>query len=787
MERLWDIRRLLILLTRSWWWPLGTLFLSFWIAWAYLRYTTSIYKSDASIQIDLSQSNLVKAKGGNEAFLPLENLADMYAELFTTYNLIERAVEDLRLEWEIYSIGRFGRSLLFPHPFTVETDLQEERVLSQLFPLTIEVGESQDLLVRKGDRLLKEGRIGAWLPLGKGQIRIVPADPRRGIPSGTYFVAKTSVSAAAYGWQSRISAFPKRGFTVWVVSVTDISPTRAQRFLAKLLEHAREYERSIRQTHYQKALEYVDTLLVAVRGGIDKAQDSLLSRERRIDLPFISVRREKALALFTDLERGQDAWEEEQAFSLLEKQVQGLLDTLEKAPQAHLPPIASFTKVDETLAKVVEELNQVIAQRERLLQLYAPSSMPILAENQRLHRLLSQLWHALLQLRAQKVQTRLRLLREWGQRRDQFYKDLVLEREFSLLQEDLSLRREIYKSLLEKRIQLSIDKEAVVSSFRVSQPPTLSSIPVYPSRIQVYVIALLLGLFIGIGGVILWHLLNQRVSYRIDIEGLSPVPVIGELPYEREQKGLLPFSGLQLEILRSLRNALGFLWDPASPKVVVLTSTVSGEGKTYLARGIAYTYALAGYRVLLVDADLRRGSISQAVGFQEKGLSLLLSASQISEEMVREAIIPLGKEGLYLLPSGPLPPNPAELLESPRLVHLIQILASEYDVFVLDTAPVGLVSDTLGILRGFPSAVTLFVFRADYSRIPFLRHLEEVIKTHHLNKVYLVFNGTKLSKPRYGYGYGYGYYGDGYIRRYYYVGERQRTRMIQRLRELLPI
>ncbi|MEN3041383.1 MAG: polysaccharide biosynthesis tyrosine autokinase [Bacteroidia bacterium] len=785
----WDIRRFLILLTRNWWWPVGVLATTIIAAKLYLRYTTSIYKSDATIQIELDRASLIKpdrGDGGN--LIPIENMADSYVELFTAYDLIQQAVRELKLDWEIYSVGKLGRSLVFPAPFQIEmrdTFQAEAHTVRGSFPLEVEInGEASRFTLRKNDSILCQGWVNKWTPCRDVQLRIVSARGDSSYPSGRFLVQRLPERVVVQDWQRKVSVMPKRGLTAWVITVNDISALRAQSFLQKLLEHAREYERGLRQVHYQKAIQYIDTLLQVVKYDLDRSQDSLFRKEQMADMPFLEPRRKRTTELFLHLEDYRLRRPEDEALKALRTDIQRLLDSLRRSPTVSLRPIFIAPSVPSALHTEIEAVNQLIGHREVLMQRYTPAAPPLFTLNQTLLQKLEYLEYRIAELLRLRIEQLKNEQREWEISRRRIYEDIFSERQFSLQEEDVALRRSIYKSLLEKKIEYSIQKEAISSAIRITQPPTLASIPISPNPIQVYVVALVLGIIIGVGSVILWHLLTQKVSYRTDLEGLSSVPIIGELPYARGQKGLFPFSTLQLEIFRSFRSALGFLWEENAPKVLVVTSTVSGEGKSFIARGIAYVYALSGHRVLLIDADLRRAAISHEVRGLDKGLSLLLSSPQ--HVTIEECILPLGREGLYLMPSGPLPPNPTELLDTSALLQLIQRLADKFDYFILDTAPIGLVPDTLSILRNIPSAVTLYVFRADYSRIPFLKHLEEMIKIHHLQKVYLLFNGTRLSKPRYGYGYGYGYYGNGYSRKYYSASE-PTTSVWKRMREILPI
>ncbi|MCX8112043.1 MAG: polysaccharide biosynthesis tyrosine autokinase [Bacteroidia bacterium] len=790
MSQEWDFRRVLIVLTRSWWKIASAVALSIVLAWLYLRYTTSTYISQATIQIDFSQSSFLKREEPANMFIPYENIADSYIELFTTHDLVEAVVRELSLNWEVYSLGKVGKSLTFPTPFWIEVDTSSARALLSRalpFPLYVELKSNENTFsLRQKDSLLCQGTLGEWTDCKGFRLRLASTRDDGSFPSGDFLIRRVEEAEAIRSWQRRINILSKRGLTAWVISVTDISPVRAQMFLQKLLKHARAYEQVLRQEQYTRAIEYVDTLLLSIRRDLNKVQDSLFVKERLTDMPLAQVRKERTLTLFSELEQRRLTPPEEHSLLTLEAHVRALLDTLASSPSVSLSLIPVPVNINKELASLLKEINQLIDQRERLMRIYVPEALPVVSLTQALIKGLRQAQHAASELLSLQNELRQRHLQEWRRYREGLYKDILSERQSSLLQDDISLRREIYKLLLEKRIQLSIDKEAVVSAIRISQPPSLPDKPLSPNPIQVYIVSLLLGLLLSVGGVLLWHLIYQQVSYKVDLEGIAPVPIIGELPYHEKVNKTFSHSGLQLEILRSLRSALGFLWERDKPKVLVVTSTVSGEGKSYVASGLAYAYTLSGCKVLIIDADLRRASLTHEAGLRDQGLSMLLSHPQRFREMVPDYISPLGQPGLYLLPAGPLPPNPTELLESSVLRELVEYLSAEFEIIVIDTAPLGLVPDTLGILRELSYAITLYVFRADYSKLSFLSHLKEVMSVQHLRKVYLLFNGTRLTKPRYGYGYGYGYYAKSYTRQYYETLT-QNGSIWRRVRDLLPI
>ncbi|GIV25905.1 MAG: tyrosine protein kinase [Bacteroidia bacterium] len=784
VQQEWDFRRILIVLSRQWWWPALSLVFAAFTAWAYLRYTEATYQTTAVVQVNLTQMvGGFQAQNAGQGFFPMEMLTDAYLELWSRYDLIAQVVEQLKLNYEVYSVGKVGRSLVFPHPFEMTfSSPRAETLFWQAGKVRVIFQAENKVEVWRGEDKVASGKVGQWMTLPGALSAHVKIDCEPTCPSeGVYEVALFSPQAAAFAWQRRVSVIPKRGLTILQVGVTDISPVRAARFLTTLIERAREHERNIRQVQYTKALSYIDTLISFFQNQLLIAQDTLYKVEIKGDVLFMEARKGRALSLYQDVEK-IDKNLLLKNLNVISERLQSVVDTLRKDPGAEVGPLPGGTLPE--LQGPLADLNQLLEQRLRLLKIYQPRSPILLTHNQ---LVLSRLM-ALLQLveqRKQELLYELSALRQnFLQGRAQLYRDVLSERQIALLQEDIELRREVYKSLLEKKMQIAIEREAVLSAIQVTQPPLVPSTPLYPNPLQVYVLFLVGGGIIGVGGVLVRHLVEQKVSYRVDLEQIAPVPILGELPYQRpKSQAGFSLAPLQLEVLRALRGALGFVWESEKPRLLLVTSTVSGEGKTFVARSLAYVHALAGYRVLLIDADLRRASLSQGVGVRERGLSLIL-ARLVDIERYEELLVPLEQSGLFLLPAGPSAPNPPELLETPAFSHLIAEASRTFDYIVIDTAPVGIVPDTLAILHHLENAVTLYVFRADYSRIPFLSHLADIVEKHHLKKVYLLFNGTRLSRPRYGYGYGYGYYGESYARKYYRSGS---TSFWERVREWIPV
>ncbi|MCS7162920.1 MAG: AAA family ATPase [Bacteroidia bacterium] len=782
----WDWRRFLILLTRYWWWPVLTCVGALTAAWIYLRYTLALYKTETVIQIDLSSGSDLSGRSEHSLYaFPVEGLAESYMELFSTHDVILSVVQALELDQVVYSIGKFGKHLLFPSPFRLEISPDQDRFLTtygRLWKVVLRPDSSYTLYTGESAQL--SGKLGKWKDKDTFLVRLVPKI--EAISPGTYLLQCIPLEEVVGYWQGRITVAPKRGLTVLSITVIDYSPSRLYQFSRALLDRARSYEQNIRKRHYDRALRYVDTLLNRTVDEIKRLNDTLLRFEMNSDMAIIPTRRQKALALFSELEPLSYKLQL-QGIQLLLQQVQAKRDSLLQHPDSGITPLALSTLPSESMpGELVAEVNRLIAQRMDLLEIYQPNAPIIKSLSQKILATLNTILKELKEYQRTLLHSEELKHQEWLSQRQVAYRDIQYERQLALMQENIALRRELYRSLLDRRIQLGIWKEATASLIRVNQPPS-PAILVFPSKLHIYLLALAVGIISGIGGIFLKYVFDQKVSYRVDLEGSTPIPIIAEIPYsQKSHKGFI-LSNLQLEVLRSLRNALSFLWEPDQPRLVTITSTVSGEGKTFAAYALAYAYAITGSRVLLIDADLRRSSLSHWAGYYQEGLSLLLNyAGELSYTTISKFIHPLVTEGLFLLPAGPNAPNPAELIGSANLPKIIQALAPHFDYIIIDTAPLGLVSDALPIIQHHPFTIILYVFRSDYSRLPFLRHLSQLIQQYHLKKIYLLFNGTKLSRPRYGYGYGYGYYSSEYGNGYYRSSV-QKTSFWQRLREQLPL
>jgi tyrosine-protein kinase Etk/Wzc len=339
-----------------------------------------------------------------------------------------------------------------------------------------------------------------------------------------------------------------------------------------------------------------------------------------------------------------------------------------------------------------------------------------------------------------------------------------VEAEYLQLSRIKNLMETYFMNFLEKRLENEIKKASIVENYQVLEnavPGTLIS----PKRQMLQIGGLAVGLVLGLVLVVLRYVLISKVQTLQEIEDNSDVPILGTIPNFRTSKDKFDLivydnpKSLVTEAFRSLRSNLEFIHSEPGPKTMAVTSTVSGEGKTYIVLNLAGILHMAGKKVILLDLDLRKPKIHKIFKVDNmEGMSTILIGKHHISECTHQA----GREGYDFVTSGPLPPNPAELILSKNLKKLITELNESYDYILIDTPPVGLVADAIELIKTvhFP----LYVIRHDFSRREFINYPNKLYHDSGVKNLSIILNDVPLKRAGYGrYNYNYGYgYGEGY-------------------------
>lgn len=335
------------------------------------------------------------------------------------------------------------------------------------------------------------------------------------------------------------------------------------------------------------------------------------------------------------------------------------------------------------------------------------------------------------------------------------------ERELLDIEREQAIQSEIYTFLLKKQEETALSFASTASNNRIVDRAQSSAYPVSPNKKLIYLGAAIASLLLGIGLVTLLLLLKSKVMFRQEIEDRTTHPIIGEIVYEKSTDPIVTGDGkrtLIAEQFRKLRIALSYTGINSKNKKILVTSTIGGEGKSFVATNLAVSLAMTGKKVVLLELDLNHPTISDKLQVKvDSGITDYLLGKREVDQIIKRTKI---HDNLFIVPSGPLPENPSELLMNGRIQTLLTALHSLFDYIVVDAAPVNPVTDAY-ILSPFCD-VTLYIVRHRYTPIAAIEKIDENNKVNQLHNVAIVFNGVhsySLFKKNNYYGYGYGYTG----------------------------
>ncbi len=333
------------------------------------------------------------------------------------------------------------------------------------------------------------------------------------------------------------------------------------------------------------------------------------------------------------------------------------------------------------------------------------------------------------------------------------------ERQLLDISREQNIKSNIYSFLLQKKEESALAYASAVSNSRVVDEAQAGSSPVAPNKKLFYMIALVAAVGCWIAAITLKESFTGKVLYRKEIEGFTTIPIIGEVAFDKSKKAIVVESGKRsfiAEEFRKLRTSLSFLGIDATHKKILVTSSISGEGKSFVAANLGVSIALTGKKVVLVDLDLNVPTLSKILNVeQEYGVTDFLTGQKYPEEIIKQVA---GHENLFFISPGVLPENPSELLLNGRVSELIEYLDNSFDMVIIDTSPIVLITDAY-ILSEMCDA-TLYVIRHNYTPKALVKRIDENNEINPIHNPAIVFNGVKqrgLIKNKYGYGYNYVY------------------------------
>jgi capsular exopolysaccharide synthesis family protein len=587
----------------------------------------------------------------------------------------------------------------------------------------------------------------------KGKFKLVVFKKGKIPPDTKYqfqWLPKIDVALGLKG-QLQVEQLNKRA-NIIQVSFQDTIPSRAAQFVNKLVEVYLNERIKQKTQQADQTLRFIDTQLGKISKELAESELALEDYKKTHKVVDLDLKAQATLKKLNEVE---------EKYNQLRLKESLLSFILKKVQNPHsLTSISTDVIDDPVLGKMVGELQQLLLQREQFLMEYTPQHPAVVRVEKQIKMLQTMIVNRLQNIKkileSKKVALE-KLINEYTA----LLKNLPEnERKLIDLKRRYLVNEKIYSYLLEKRAATAIAKSSIISDNRVIDPALVPEKPFKPKTKLVLVVAGVTGVILGVFLVFLKEFFNSKITSLEEVERNSPIPIVGIVPLIKGLKNgknsslLSPKSPL-MEAFRVIRTNIKFL--SPQKQVITITSTIKGEGKSTIASHLAIVYALANRKTAIVNLDMRKPTLHTIFNIpNDIGISNVLAGEGELEKIIHKSSIP----NLYVIPSGITPPNPGELLQSPKMEEVTRFLRANFDVVIFDTPPVGLVIDALEVLN--EADINLYIVRLNYSKREFFKTIGDLKENKKIRGMGLIVNGAKGRGGYYTYGYGYGYGHRGY-------------------------
>ena len=751
-------------------------------AWGYLYFQIPVYQVSASIIIKDDK------KGGNSGSADLENLGlggvitsaqsiDNEIEVLRSKTILKEVVNSLELYITYYDEDEFPRQGMYKtSPVVVNLTAQEADKLSNAalidMKLASDGGLDVNLKVGLNEYNKRFDKLPAVFPTNVGTFGFTLRDSlSNGQVEGQKEVRHISAVVSqpfgvAKGYQWALTIAPtSKATSVATVSLINTNIQRGQDFINKLMEMYNRNTNNDKNEVAEKTREFIIERIKIIDEELGNTEEKLETFKRNAGLTDISS--DAQLAVSGNAEYEKKRVENGTQINLvrdLAKYINNPLNEYEVLP-------SNIGLTDNGLTTQLERYNELVIERKRLLRTSTENNpmiinldMSIRAMKANVKAAIDGTLQGLLIVKADLDREASRFSRRISDAPGQ-------ERQYVSIARQQEIKAGLYLMLLQKREENAIMLAATANNAKIIDEPVAEGGPVSPKPKMIYMIALVLGVGLPIGIIFLTSFTKFKIEGRGDVEKLTRLPIVGDVPLTGEKNGSIAVfenqNNLMSETFRNVRTNLQFMLGNGQ-KVILVTSTVSGEGKSFISVNLAISLSLLGKKVVIVGLDIRKPGLNKVfnISRKEQGITQYLSNPEKNlMDLVQASDV---SKSLYILPGGTVPPNPTELLARDGLDKAIETLKKNFDYVILDTAPVGMVTDTL--LIGRVADLSVYVCRADYTRKAEFTLINELAENNKLSNLCTVINGLDFQKKKYGYYYGYGKYGKyyGYGKRYGY-------------------
>lgn len=781
-------------LVLNWQWYILSVLICLLGAFLYLRYAQPIYQVTARMLVkdEEQKSSIRSAKQmlpNMEDFGILNNSSgfDNEVEILQSPVTVHDAVKRLKLYTEYRLDGRISKKLIYSYqPITVDIspvtlDSMDYYMLEGVYAIQMTItkeGEGYHAnisTIKNGKVIVEESTdidsLSTSVMTEIGTISFMsnpkykPGKEDRFQNGTPLLVTIRPPMVVALDYMRRLSVAPtSRETSIAAITLNDENIRRGIDFINELVRCYNDQANVDKNEVAMKTEEFINQRLEKIDAELGTTESSLENYKKRNSVTQLEADAAQSLQLSAQYAaRLADTNTQLQLLDYLQQYMENPENRYKLIP-------ANIGMNDQASTQLIADYNRTVQERNRLMRSSSEQLPQVQAITATLDNLESSIRQALSQARHSVELQKNSIQSQYARYQGRIGSTPEQERVLTQIGRQQEVRSGLYLLLLQKREENSISLAATADKGKLIAQPLLAG-QVSPRKVRILMAALFMGMFIPFVILLLKELLRYRIEGRDDVTSLTKVPIVADVPVANEKAknsaGIVVQADMNNqidEVFRSLRTNVQFMMKEGE-KIILFTSGISGEGKTFLTANLAVSFAILGKKVILVGCDIRKPALGRLFGTsnQKQGLTNLLRMDHIThedlhKETVNYQLSTLNSQlSIDLLLSGPVPPNPTELLSRKSMNTVLDLLSEKYDYIILDTAPVGLVTDTLQLAHH--ANVCCFVCRADYTPKTNIALLNSLVQEKKLPNACVVLNGVDMSKRKYGYYYGYGRYG----------------------------
>lgn len=763
----------------NWYWFVLSLIIFGGIGAIYLRYTTPLYQSTAKLLIK-DDANSGKRGASLQNITNIGTISnstgiDNEMEILSSHSIAEDAIRDLKLYVNYATEGKVKDVIAYrDQPLTVDIDAAHLDRLNR--PINLNITKKGSSYIVTGTYSVptneeniegpfsinkKFTSLPATIPTRAGIITINSNNGRTLQEAQVLKVNIVSPKMASDKYVGELQIAPSaKGTSIVQLQLTDEVPQRSLDYLKQLAIVYNRQANEDKNVVAHQTEKFINSRLEKINAELGKTEGELQNYKQRNGMVELKMNASNSVTNQNTSEQKLAEMETQiELFNTIAREVESSSRNLSQV----IPSNVGLD--DESSTALINKYNELVLERNRLLRSASESSPVVEPLTAQIRDLNYNIRRAIASARRNLQIQRDALLTQVDKYTNEVEETPQQERMLTQIGRQQEVKSGLYLMLLQKREENSISLAATADKGKLIDDPQLNG-QVSPNSTYIMLIALAIGLAIPVAIILLIQLFRYKIEGHDDVARLTKLPIIADIAIAsnsaKSKAGIVVHenqNNQMEEIFRALRTNLQFMLHEGE-KVVLFTSSTSGEGKTFTASNLSVSLGLLGKKVILVGLDIRRPRLAEQFGIKDHkhGITNLLVKDNPNAEDVEAQILPSGvNKNLDLLMAGPVPPNPAELIARSSLETIIAILKDKYDYIMIDTAPVGLVTDTLQI--GRVANATIYMCRADYTPKASFGMINALAMEEKLPNMAMVLNGVDMSKKKYSYYYGYGKYG----------------------------